>query len=328
MVCMLKKCALLVFTSLYSTAAFAICDPKDFLKSDTEFSTSSSSVKWSQMSDISKDKFEELKRNGHLFLSLPKVPLLTTIDYDDYKKLVQAEKSSQKQELSQIQTQTIYRSYLSPEGVRGYMACVANDADHLDISVPNTALDQPEFFVTLTWMGPRGAPVGKFDNVGAHHFQVFGGEIPNQQDFDKVESLQNGRPFRVKVKRDLSVPFGFSASVDGNSGEIGLPAKTDNKEPLIEVAESVEQPAYGDSGADQHNSFCMTAKANEIFLASTVQLSDRKILPTSTRAWTTLNQPVSEKVICATAHAVTDNKKHVARIWSKFSVVKITDPGK
>lgn len=325
---MLKKCAFLFCASLYSTAAFAACNPKDFLGPNTEISTSASSFNWSQMSEISKERFEELKRNGHLFLNLPKVPLITNIDYDDFKRLVQAEKSNQRQELNQIQTQTIYRSYLSPEAVKAYMACVENDADHLDITVPNTALDQSDFFVTLMWMGRRSDPAGKFDNVGAHHFQIFGGEIPDQADFDKIESIPNGKPFRVRVKRDLSVPFGFSASVEGSSGEIGLPAKEEPAKLQIEPVTSQEQPAYGDGLADQHNSYCMKANPNEIFLASTIQFADRTQLQSNTRAWSTLNQPVNEKVICATAHAVTDNPKNVARIWSKFEVVRITIPSR
>lgn len=325
---MSKKCAFIACAFLYSSTAYAACNPKDFLKPNTEIITSASSFNWSEMSEISKERFEELKRNGHLFLSLPKVPLITNIDYDDFKRLVQAEKFNQRQELSQIQVQTIYRSYLPAEAVTAYLGCVENDADHLDITVPNTALDQSDFFVTLTWMGRRGEPTGKFDNVGAHHFQIFGGEIPDQDAFDKIEGVPNGKPFRVRVKRDLSVPFGFSASVDGSSGEIGLPAKVDEKPPLIDVATSDEQPAYGDGLADQHKPFCMTAKPNEIFLASTLQFAERKELQSSTQAWTTLNQPVSEKIICATAHAVTNNPDNVAKIWSKFMVVRITEPAK
>jgi hypothetical protein len=325
---MLKKCALLICASLYSTTAHAVCNPKEFLAPNTEIITSSSSFNLSQNSEISKERFEELKRNGHLFVSLPKVPLITNIDYDDYKRLVQAEKSNQKLELNQTQTQTIYRSYLPPEAVKAYLGCVENDAVHLDIAVPNTALDQSDFFVTLTWMGPRGEPTGRFDNVGAHHFQIFGGEIPDQADFDKIEGVPNGKPFRVRVKRDLSVPFGFSASVDGSSGEIGLPAKEDPAKLQIDVATSQEQPAYGDGKSNQDNPYCLYAKPDEIFLTSTIQFADRKQLEEGTRAWSTLNQPVNEKAICATAHAVADDSKNVARIWSKFMVVRITTPSR
>jgi hypothetical protein len=298
------------------------------MKPDVQFLSSASALKWSYLNSISKQQFEELKRNGHLWLSLPKVPLITTIDYDDFKKITQAEVASQKQDLSQVETQTLYKSYLSPEAVKAYTACLQNESPHLDITVPPTASEHPEFFVTLTWIGPRGVPAGKFDDIGGHHFQIIGGEIPNEADYDKIESLQNGKSLRVKVRRDLSKPFGFSASVDGNSDEVGLPPKADPAQVQIEVVKSAEQPAYGDGLNDQHNGFCLAAKANQTFLTSTIQPMDRRIQPPSGRGSTEIKQPVSDKNICATANAVVDNPREVMRItsWIEVLAVTTTDP--
>lgn len=325
---MLKKSAFLICASLYSSTAFAACNPRDFLAQNTELTSSASSLYWSQMSDISKERFEELKKSKHLFLNLPKVPLIANIDYDDFKRLAEAEKSSQKMELNQVQTQTIYRSYLSPEAVKAYLGCVENDADHLDISVPHTALDQSDFFVTLTWMGPRGEPTGRFDNVGTHHFQIFGGEIPDQADFDKIEGVPNGKPFRVRVKRDLSVPFGFSASVDGSSGEIGLPAKENRKDTKFEVVKSADQSAYADGLSNQHNKFCLEAKGNQIFLPSTAQLVDTQN-PGNGKVWTSFEEPRNEKLLCARANAEMYGGKHVgghASLNSHIEVLSIISP--
>jgi hypothetical protein len=322
---MFGKIVFLSAISLCANSAFAQCPPQDFMRSDIEISTSDSTLKWSQMSMISKDKFEELKRNGHLWLSLPKVPLITTIDYDDFKKIVAAERSSQNQDLTLTQTQTMYRSNLSAEATKSYIACLQNQNGYLDISVPPNATDNTDFFVTLTWWGPRGTPNGKFDAIGEHHFQIIGGEIIDETNYDKIDAIKNGQGLRVKVHRDLNKPFSFSASVDGNSNEIGLPAKAPQQSITFKVATSDEQPAYADGLSNQHNGFCLKANDDQIFLQSTKQYVDRRF-PGNGKAWTDWAGSPNEKLICATANAEMYGGRHVhgnARIFSRIEVLSI-----
>lgn len=323
---MLKKTALFVLATLYSGSAYSICTPQDFLKSDTVAASSNLTVNWSKLSSMSREEFEEQKRNGHLWLSLPKVPLITTIDYDDFKKLTLNEASREQQQLSLVQTQTIYRSSLSTEGTKAYIACLQSEGEHLDISAPITATDNPDFFVALTWYGPRGTPDGKFDNVGNHHFQVFGGEVENQSDLDKIESIRNGKSIRVKIKRDLSQPFGFSASVNGSSSEIGLPPKSRPTDITLIVVKSKEQSAYGDGLNAQHQPICMDAADDEIFLPSTLKFAESKNVPSNGKAWTDINGKPNEKNICATVHAeLYPGRKRpgAARITSHIEVLTI-----
>lgn len=325
---MFGKLVFLACISVCANSASAACPPQEFMKPNTEFISSSSALKWTQYNAISREKFEELKRNGHLWLNLPKVPLITKIDYDDFKRIVQAETINQGQDLTLVQSQTIYRSSLSAEASKNYQACLQNENGYLDISVPPTALNNPDFFVTLTWMGPRGTPTGKFDAIGDRHFQIIGGEIQDEASYDKIESLRNGQSIRVKVHRDLEKPFAFSASVDGFSNEIGLPVKENPSDIILEPVKSAEQPAYADGKGPQHNKFCFAAKDNQIFLPSTVQLVDTQN-PGNGKVWTALAEPSNEKQICATANAEMYGGKHVignARIVSHIEVLSIISP--
>lgn len=328
---MQKTLACIVLSLLYSSSAYSQCRPQDFLKSDTVFSDSSATVKWSYLNSFSREKFEEMKRNGHLYLNLPKVPLITKLDYDDFKRVTENEVSSQKQHLTSTQSETIYRNYLSPEGVKAYMACLQDDRPYVDITLPPEALTDSEFFATLTWRGPRGVATGRFDNVGPHHFQIIGGEIPDEAEYDRLESLKNGQSYEIKVRRDLSKNFSIASSVDGLSSKASLPPKAEPSKITFDVAKSDVQTAYGDGLNAQHNQFCISAKNNETFLASTLTLLDNQQVPSNGKAWTDLAGKPDDKHICATAHAELYPGKHrtgAAKIWSHIEVLRMTDPDK
>lgn len=226
-----------------------------------------------------------------------------------------------------MQTQTIYRSNLSSEATKNYIACLQNENGYLDISVPPAASNIPDFFVTLTFMGPRGSATGKFDAIGGHNFQIIGGKVEDEASYDKIESLKNGQSLRVKVHRDLDKPFAFSASVDGFSNEVGLPPKEDPTVVKFEVVRSEEQPAYADGAGNQHNKFCLPAKDGQILLPSTLQLVDRQF-PGNGKVWTDKAGAPDEKLICATANAEMYGGTHVignARIFSRIEVLSIID---
>lgn len=322
---MLGKIVFLTCIAVGATPAFAGCDPQAFMKPNIEITTISSALNWSNLNSISREKFEELKKDGHLWLSLPKVPLITKIDYDDFKRITQAETINQSQKLTLVETQTIYRSSLSAEASNNYIACLQNEVGSLDITVPPTALNNPEFFVKLSWFGPRTNLVGKFDNIGDHHFQIIGGEIQGEASYDKIESIGNGKSLHVKVRRDLDKPFGFSASVDGFSSEIGLPAKENAPDLTFKVARSEKKSAYADGNGPQHNGFCLSADDNQILLPSTAHFVEEQY-PGNGKVWTASNGTSNEKQICATVNAEMYGGKHIrgnARIFSQIEALSI-----
>jgi hypothetical protein len=309
-----------------SSPAIAQCPPQDYLAPDIDLTSSASTFRLSYLKSISKDRFEELKRNGKLNVTLPNIPLVSDLTYDDFKKIIDKELQNEKLDVSQSQFNTMMRSHISSEGVKAYIACLQRNDMQTEVTVPPEAATQSNFFITLVWRGPRGTAAGKFDNVGPHHFQIFGGEIPDEEKYDKDQSLSNGQEYKIKVKRNLSEPFGFSASVGGQSSEVNLPPTPKPNKIRFDVVSSPETSAYGDGLNAQHNPYCLSAKNNEQFLVSTIKIVNRVQAPSNGRAWTDLNGTPTDKSICATAHAVLNGGKGATRLWSHIEVLRMTDP--
>src|SRR5262249_13664419 len=102
------------------------------------------------------------------------IPVTFSGSYDEAKQMAYQMKRLRHLDVHDEHHLAIFTSILSDNGLQGYNHCLDTQANLVGtfLSASRDAASTSHFFVNVTWRGPVGVAVGKFDFVGNSPFIV------------------------------------------------------------------------------------------------------------------------------------------------------------
>lgn len=218
-----------------------VCDPRahfnEFASARTELQ------RLVILSDVSEEKFKELKANHKGSMTIPYINVPASGEFDYMKQQTDQVRRLLKVDLDTETTSTIYASTLSGDGLKAYQACLRSE--RVSVEADASSVFDRTVNLIVSWTPERGQ-VGELTDIRLTQGNIVGDIDRNME--------PNGQSI-VQVERDPDHTCDVTVVVNDFAGKIVLPKRPSHELVMEEVVLPPANEPRVSAWSNHHNGY-------------------------------------------------------------------------